>query len=141
MQQKGARTRPGGSGRPSPTTWEAKGEGSQVQGLSGLHLVQQSRDVAHLVQFLPSMCKVLGLILATPLTGCGSANLIYDVGFFLLFFPFSFSFLFSFDRVSLQSPGCPGTYYVVQAGLELTEICRSLPPEGWDQRHAPGCPA
>ena len=26
------------------------------------------------------------------------------------------------DRVSLCSPGCPGTYYVDQVGLELTEL-------------------
>ena len=33
------------------------------------------------------------------------------------------SFLnFMFDRVSLNSPGCPGTHYVDQAGLELTEV-------------------
>jgi hypothetical protein len=28
-------------------------------------------------------------------------------------------FLFFQDRVSLYSPGCPGTHYVDQAGLEL----------------------
>jgi hypothetical protein len=35
-----------------------------------------------------------------------------------------FSFFFQ-DRVSLCSPGCPGTHSVDQAGLELTE--RPLP--------------
>jgi hypothetical protein len=30
-----------------------------------------------------------------------------------------FSFYFFQDRVSLYSPGCPGTHYVDQAGLEL----------------------
>jgi hypothetical protein len=35
-----------------------------------------------------------------------------------LFF-FSFFFLVFQDRVSLYSPGCPGTYFVDQAGLEL----------------------
>jgi hypothetical protein len=33
------------------------------------------------------------------------------------------------DRVSLCSPGCPGTHSVDQAGLELTEIHLPLPPE------------
>jgi hypothetical protein len=38
------------------------------------------------------------------------------------------------DRVSLCSPGCPGTHSVDQAGLqvELTEIHLSLPPKCWD---------
>ena len=42
--------------------------------------------------------------------------------------------LFCFpDRVSLcNSPGCPGTSSVDQAGLELTEICLPLPPECWN---------
>jgi hypothetical protein len=30
-----------------------------------------------------------------------------------------FWFLVFRDRVSLYNPGCPGTYFVVQAGLEL----------------------
>jgi hypothetical protein len=39
-------------------------------------------------------------------------------------------FLVSFwDRVSLCSPGWPGTCFVDQAGLELTEICLPLPPQ------------
>jgi hypothetical protein len=41
-----------------------------------------------------------------------------------------FTYLFSFkDRVSLYSPGHPGTCYVGQAEFELTEICLPLPPE------------
>jgi hypothetical protein len=36
----------------------------------------------------------------------------------LVFFFFSF-FFFPRDRVSLCSPGCPGTHFVDQAGLEL----------------------
>jgi hypothetical protein len=39
------------------------------------------------------------------------------------FISFSFFFFFFFlvfrDRVSLCSPGCPGTHFVDQAGLEL----------------------
>jgi hypothetical protein len=40
---------------------------------------------------------------------------------FLSFFLFVFLFLFFFfrDRVSLYSPGCPGTHSVDQAGLKL----------------------
>jgi hypothetical protein len=37
--------------------------------------------------------------------------------------------LFIRDRASLCSLGCPGTYSVDQAGLELTEICLPLPPQ------------
>jgi hypothetical protein len=36
-----------------------------------------------------------------------------------LFFFCLFLFLFFWDRVSLYSPGCPGTHFVDQAGLEL----------------------
>ena len=37
---------------------------------------------------------------------------------FLLFFVLIFVFLFFRDRVSLYSPGCPGTHFIDQAGLE-----------------------
>jgi hypothetical protein len=44
---------------------------------------------------------------------------------FVLFFWFFFVCLFVFlvfqDRVSLYSPGCPGTHFVDQAGLELRD--------------------
>jgi hypothetical protein len=36
------------------------------------------------------------------------------------------------DRVSLCSPGCPGTHFIDQAGLEFTEINLTLAPECWD---------
>ena len=41
--------------------------------------------------------------------------------FFFSFFFFSFFFFFLVFRVrvSLYSPGCPGTHFVDQAGLEL----------------------
>jgi hypothetical protein len=39
-------------------------------------------------------------------------------GFFLFLFLFFFFFGFR-DRVSLYSPGCPGTHFVDQAGLKL----------------------
>jgi hypothetical protein len=42
------------------------------------------------------------------------------VGFFCFCFCFFFLFVFVFrDRVSLCSPGCPGTHSVDQVGLEL----------------------
>ena len=58
-------------------------------------------------------------------------------GKFLSFFFFNccnccwFS-LFFWGRVSLCSPGYPGTHSVDKAGLGLTEICLLLPPECWD---------
>jgi hypothetical protein len=38
--------------------------------------------------------------------------------FSFIFYVFGFILLFR-DRVSLYSPGCPGTHFVDQAGLEL----------------------
>jgi hypothetical protein len=42
-------------------------------------------------------------------------------------FFFFFFFFFCRDRVSLYSPGCPGTHFVDQAGLEL----RNPPASAW----------
>jgi hypothetical protein len=44
-------------------------------------------------------------------------------GFFLFFWFFFFFFFFLVfrDRVSLCSPGCPGTHFVDQAGLKLRD--------------------
>jgi hypothetical protein len=43
--------------------------------------------------------------------------------FFLIVFGFCFSSFLGFqDRVSLCSPGCPGTHPVDQAGLELRNL-------------------
>jgi hypothetical protein len=42
----------------------------------------------------------------------------WDLSFFLPFCVFR-------DRVSLCSPGCPGTHFVDQAGLELTEMANT----------------
>jgi hypothetical protein len=39
----------------------------------------------------------------------------------LFFFVFCFFLVFQ-DRVSLCSPGCPGTHFVDQAGLELRNL-------------------
>jgi hypothetical protein len=43
--------------------------------------------------------------------------------------PFFFFFVFVFvfqDRVSLYSPGCPGTHFVDQAGLKLRNLPASV---------------
>ena len=50
---------------------------------------------------------------------------------FSFFFFFIFCFCF-WDRVSLCSFGCPGTCYVDQAGLELTELNLPLHPKCWE---------
>jgi hypothetical protein len=47
-----------------------------------------------------------------------SASVLITFLFFLSFF-FFFFFFFSRDKVSLYSPGCPGTHFVDQAGLKL----------------------
>jgi hypothetical protein len=55
-------------------------------------------------------------------TSSGRQEGFLEEGFGLRFFGFVFCFfvLFCFqDRVSLCSPGCPGTHFVDQAGLEL----------------------
>jgi hypothetical protein len=55
--------------------------------------------------------------------------------FFFFFFGVAIFLLLLFqDRLSLCSPGCPGTHSVNQAGLELAETHLPLPPECWDLR-------
>jgi hypothetical protein len=49
---------------------------------------------------------------------------------FVLFVCLFVCFVFQ-DRVSLCSPGCPGTHSVDQDGLELRNTL-PLPPECWD---------
>jgi hypothetical protein len=45
------------------------------------------------------------------------------IGLILVFgFGFGFGFLVFRGRVSLCSPGCPGTHFVDQAGLELRNL-------------------
>jgi hypothetical protein len=47
---------------------------------------------------------------------------LYSFGILFLFLFFVFCYLFFQDRVSLYSPGCPGTHSVDQAGLELRNL-------------------
>jgi hypothetical protein len=57
---------------------------------------------------------------------CGFCWLVHLFCFVLLCFVFE-------NRVSLcNSPDCPGTCSLDQAGLELTEISWPLPPKGFD---------
>jgi hypothetical protein len=52
----------------------------------------------------------------------GELGLLEQTAFLFCFVLFCFVFVFVFvfrDRVSLCSPGCPGTHFVDQAGLEL----------------------
>jgi hypothetical protein len=53
---------------------------------------------------------------------------LFVFGFFFFGFGFGFSFQ---DRVSLCSPGCPGTHYVGRLALN-SEILLPLSPEYWD---------
>jgi hypothetical protein len=55
------------------------------------------------------------------------------------FFVCLFSFLFFWDRVSLYSPGCPGTHFVDQAGLKLRNLPASASKVIKGVRHH--CPA
>ena len=56
-------------------------------------------------------------------------------------FFFVFCFFWFFETGFLCSFGaCPGTPFVDQAGLKLTEIGLLLPPKCWDYRRAPPPP-
>jgi hypothetical protein len=63
-----------------------------------------------------------------------SLDFLADSDFHFFFF-FFFFFLVFRDRVSLHSPGCPGTHFVDQAGLELrnlpTSASRVLGLKAW----------
>ena len=55
----------------------------------------------------------------------GELGLLEQTAFLFCFVLFCFVFVFVFvfrDRVSLCSPGCPGTHFVDQAGLELRNL-------------------
>jgi hypothetical protein len=51
--------------------------------------------------------------------GSWGGSLLVRSGFLILFLSFFFFFR---DRVSLYSPGCPGTHFVDQAGIELRNL-------------------
>jgi hypothetical protein len=58
-----------------------------------------------------------------------SFYLLNFVGLLVWFGLVWFGLVLVFSRQgSLYSPGCPGTHFVDQAGLEF----RNLPPKGWD---------
>jgi hypothetical protein len=46
---------------------------------------------------------------------------------------------FSRDRVSLYSPGCPGTHSIDQAGLELRDSPPSASLQCWDVKVTARC--
>jgi hypothetical protein len=96
-----------------------------------MHLCLHARAHTHthththfcLYPIYPSCVLVLGFFFL------GGGGIVVVVWFWFLFFfwflvllllllLFGFSLVFP-DRVSLYSPGCPGTYFVDQAGLEL----------------------
>jgi hypothetical protein len=58
-----------------------------------------------------------------PVVFCIHSFISLDIYFSCLIFKFFFLFFLVFrDRVSLYSPGCPGTHSVDQAGLELRNL-------------------
>jgi hypothetical protein len=59
-----------------------------------------------------SLTQIQHLMFASTTQECLSVSM-------LLFFFFFFFFVVFRDRVSLCSPGCPGTHFVDQAGLKL----------------------
>jgi hypothetical protein len=59
--------------------------------------------------------KYIGIVFVNKLF-CGAGFFCFVLFCFLFFVCFVFVFQ---DRVSLCSPGCPGTHFVDQAGLEL----------------------
>jgi hypothetical protein len=64
----------------------------------------------------------------------------FGVWFWLVGWLVGWFFGFFRDRVSLCSPGCPGTHFVDQAGLE-SEIHLPLPPKCWITGMRHHCPA
>jgi hypothetical protein len=96
-------------------------------GCPGTHFADQAG--LKLRNPLASASQVLGLkACATTTQLCWYFFVVCCFGlvwFGLVYFDFSFP-----DRVSLyKSPSCPGTQFVVQADLKLTEIHLPLPPK------------
>jgi hypothetical protein len=61
----------------------------------------------------------------------GWFGLVFSTFIFVIYFICIYLFIYLFifqDRVSLCSPGCPGTHFVDQAGLELRNLPVSAPP-------------
>ena len=75
--------------------------------------------------FSPTYMEVPGIELrSSGLHSKHPYSLSHPTSFLLTFFsPIEAGFLY------VDSSGCPGTFSVVQAGLELTEIHLRLPPE------------
>jgi hypothetical protein len=68
---------------------------------------------------LSSAFRMLELKVCSTISAWGNATLIFFKSFFVVVGFFVFVFV---DRVSLYSPGCPGTHFVDQAGLELRDL-------------------
>ena len=66
------------------------------------------------------VCKMDHEVLEFP--SCPFYLFIYFVHFVFCFVLFCFVLFVFPDRVSLYSPGCPGTHFVDQAGLELRNL-------------------
>jgi hypothetical protein len=65
-------------------------------------------------------CFVVVVSFRSTNDNSGTEWMSYCASFFFFFFFFGFWFFETgFHRVSLYSPGCPSTHFVVQAGLEL----------------------
>jgi hypothetical protein len=92
------------------------------------HIFLQGQQ--HTLETVSVVCGRSGPCFIIPLQRCRqkpTPTSSFFFSFFFLFFVF-LVFLFSWlvlvflDRVSLCSPGCPGTHSVVQAGLELRNL-------------------
>jgi hypothetical protein len=86
-------------------------------------LVQSSRVSSFTAEkSLWQELEVVGIIV-TAVTKLMGMNLFGQLDFpFLYILQFFFLFVFSRQGVALCSPGCPGTHFVDQAGLELRNL-------------------
>lgn len=57
----------------------------------------------------------------------GPSHWVCTFSFLIILSSYFFVYLFR-ERVFLSHPSCPGTHYIDQAGLELTEILLPMPP-------------
>jgi hypothetical protein len=106
----------------NPSTWEAEASGFWVWGQPGLQSEFQDsqgytekpclENLKREKKMYPSwMCWCLPTL---TIAYKAEAGVSLSMGVRNTFFSFSFR-----DRVSLYSPGCPGTHFVDQAGLKL----------------------